>query len=45
MRSSDSATSIADAGRAAVQLLDVLDGLRPPDSGKLFAWDGVEVAP
>lgn len=34
-----------DAGRAAVQLLDVLDGLRPPDSGKLFAWDGVEVAP
>ncbi len=34
-----------DAGRAAVQLLDVIDGLRPPDSGKLFAWDGVEVAP
>ncbi|OYY72163.1 SDR family NAD(P)-dependent oxidoreductase [Sphingomonas sp. 28-63-12] len=34
-----------DAGRAAVQLLDVLDGLRPPDSGKLFAWDGVEVTP
>lgn len=34
-----------DAGRAAVQLLDVLDGLRPPDSGKLFAWDGAEVAP
>lgn len=34
-----------DAGRAAVQLLDVLDGLRPPDSGKLFAWDGVELAP
>ncbi len=34
-----------DAGRAAVQLLDVLDGLRPPDSGKLFAWDGVEVSP
>ena len=34
-----------DAGRAAVQLLDVLDGLRAPDSGKLFAWDGVEVAP
>lgn len=34
-----------DAGRAAVQLLDVLDGLRPPDSGKLFAWDGEEVAP
>lgn len=34
-----------DAGRAAVQLLDVLDRLRPPDSGKLFAWDGAEVAP
>ena len=32
-------------GRAAVQLLDVLDGLRPPDSGKLFAWDGAEIAP
>lgn len=31
--------------RAAVQLLDVIDGLRAPDSGKLFAWDGVEVAP
>ena len=31
--------------RAAVQLLDVLDGLRAPDSGKLFAWDGVEVSP
>jgi NAD(P)-dependent dehydrogenase (short-subunit alcohol dehydrogenase family) len=34
-----------DAGRAAVQLLDTLDGLRPPDSGKLFAWDGAEIAP
>lgn len=34
-----------DTGRAAVQLLDVLDGLRPTDSGKLFAWDGVEVSP
>ena len=32
-----------DAGRAAVQLLDVIDGLRPPDSGKLFAWDGAEI--
>lgn len=31
--------------RAAVQLLDVIDGLRAPDSGKLFAWDGVEVSP
>ncbi len=31
--------------RAAVQLLDVIEGLRAPDSGKLFAWDGVEVSP
>lgn len=31
--------------RAAVQLLDVLDSLRPPDSGRLFAWDGPEIAP
>lgn len=31
--------------RAAVQLLDVLDGLKAPDSGKLFAWDGAEIAP
>ena len=31
--------------RAAVQLLDVLDGLKPQDSGKLFAWDGVEITP
>ena len=34
-----------DAGRAAVQLLDVIDGLRPVDTGKLFAWDGEEIAP
>lgn len=31
--------------RAAVQLLDVLDALKPIDSGKLFAWDGAEIAP
>jgi NAD(P)-dependent dehydrogenase (short-subunit alcohol dehydrogenase family) len=31
--------------RAAVQLLDVIDGLRPPDSGKLFDWEGKEVTP
>jgi NAD(P)-dependent dehydrogenase (short-subunit alcohol dehydrogenase family) len=31
--------------RAAVQLLDAIDGLRPPDSGKVFAWDGSEIAP
>ena len=34
-----------DPGRAAVQLLDVLDGLRPPDSGRFFGWDGTEIAP
>jgi NAD(P)-dependent dehydrogenase (short-subunit alcohol dehydrogenase family) len=34
-----------DADRAAVQLLDVIDGLKVPDSGKHFAWDGAEVAP
>lgn len=31
--------------RAAVQLLDVIDGLKPPQSGRLFAWDGAEIAP
>ena len=31
--------------RAALQLLDVLDGLKPADSGKIFAWDGAEIAP
>ncbi|MGI4730850.1 MAG: SDR family NAD(P)-dependent oxidoreductase [Janthinobacterium lividum] len=34
-----------DPGRAAVQLLDVLDGLRVPDSGRLFGWDGTEITP
>jgi NAD(P)-dependent dehydrogenase (short-subunit alcohol dehydrogenase family) len=34
-----------DPPRAALQLLDVLDGLRPPDSGKLFDWEGKEIAP
>ena len=29
--------------RAAMQLLDVLEGLKPHDSGKVFAWDGAEV--
>lgn len=33
------------ADRAAVQLLDVLDDLKPGDSGKIFAWDGEEIAP
>jgi NAD(P)-dependent dehydrogenase (short-subunit alcohol dehydrogenase family) len=31
--------------RAAVQLLDVLDGLSPAQTGRLFAWDGAEIAP
>ncbi|MDZ7282241.1 SDR family NAD(P)-dependent oxidoreductase [Sphingomonas sanguinis] len=31
--------------RAAVQLLDVIDGLKAPDSGKLFDWEGREVQP
>ena len=31
--------------RAAVQLLDVIDGLKPTDSGRLFAWDGAEITP
>lgn len=31
--------------RAAVQLLDVLDELRPVDSGRIFAWDGQEITP
>ena len=32
-------------GRAAVQLLDVIDGLKAPDSGRIFGWDGVEITP
>jgi NAD(P)-dependent dehydrogenase (short-subunit alcohol dehydrogenase family) len=31
--------------RAAVQLLDVIDGLKITDTGKHFAWDGTEIAP
>lgn len=34
-----------DSERAALQLLDVLDGLKPVDSGKIFAWDGEEIKP
>jgi len=34
-----------DPGRAAAQLLDVIDGLGPADTGKLFDWEGKEVAP
>ncbi|MCR5870621.1 MULTISPECIES: SDR family NAD(P)-dependent oxidoreductase [unclassified Sphingomonas] len=32
-----------DAERAALQLLDVVEGLKPGDSGKCFAWDGAEI--
>ena len=32
-----------DRERAALQLLDVVEGLKPGDSGKCFAWDGVEI--
>lgn len=32
-------------GRAAVQLLDVIDGLKVPDSGRIFGWDGAEITP
>lgn len=31
--------------RAAVQLLDLIEGLKSGDSGKLFAWDGTEITP
>ena len=31
--------------RAAVQLLDVIDGLKAPDSGRLFDWQGHEITP
>lgn len=34
-----------DPGRAAVQLLDVIDGLGVKDSGGLYAWDGSAIAP
>lgn len=34
-----------DSGRAARQLLAVLEALEPADSGKIFAWDGREIKP
>ena len=33
-----------DAERAALQLLDVIEGLKAPDSGKLFDYEGKDVA-
>jgi len=32
-----------DAERAALQLLDVIEGLKSPDSGKLFDYEGEEI--
>ena len=40
-----SAKQLFDTERAALQLLDVLDDLKPADSGHIFAWDGEEIAP
>ena len=37
--------SLFTPARAAMQLLDVLDGLKAPDSGRVFDWEGKEVTP
>lgn len=37
--------SLFPPDRAAVQLLDVLDALKPKDTGRIFAWDGAEIQP
>ena len=34
-----------DAERAALQLLDVIEELRPPDSGRVFDFEGKEITP
>ena len=34
---------LSDPERAALQLLDVIEGLKVPDSGKLFDFQGEEV--
>ncbi|GAA0322443.1 SDR family oxidoreductase [Sphingomonas oligophenolica] len=34
-----------DAERAALQLLDVIEELRPPDSGRFFDFEGKEITP
>lgn len=39
------AGKLFDRERAALQLLDVLEELKPPQSGRIFAWDGSEIAP
>lgn len=38
------ADKLFTAERAARYLLGVIDGLRPEDSGRFFAWDGSEIA-
>ena len=35
--------SLFEPARAARQLLDVIDGLTPEDSGSFLAWDGREI--
>lgn len=37
------AGKLFDAERAALQLLDVIEGLKPHDSGKLFDFEGIEI--
>lgn len=39
------ADQLFTADRAAVQLLDVIEGLKAPDSGRLFDWEGKEITP
>jgi NAD(P)-dependent dehydrogenase (short-subunit alcohol dehydrogenase family) len=39
------AEKLFDSSRAARQLLTVLEGLEPAQSGKIFAWDGTEIQP
>ena len=34
-----------DTERAALQLLDVIEELRPPDSGKIYDFEGQEIMP
>ncbi len=37
------AGKLFDAERAALQLLDVIEGLKPHDSGKFFDFEGIEI--
>jgi NAD(P)-dependent dehydrogenase (short-subunit alcohol dehydrogenase family) len=38
-----SADRLFSPEQSAARLLDVLDGLSPAQSGRLFAWDGTEI--